>query len=125
MRKTVLACAAALALLAATGPRASAWFEIKICIHCGPNCCACCCGWPGYQLGCCGDGYPAAAPGFPVADGGFPAPVDPYGAAGQPAPAYPPAAYGSAGYGSAAGAYASSGYGAGYGSAAPSYWYGR
>jgi hypothetical protein len=151
MRKYALACTAAVALLAAAEPRASAWCQFEISfgfnVCCGracPTCGDCCCGWPGCPLDAgCPDGF---AGGYPVADYGYPAPAYGYGApaygypapaatpgpATQPAPSFPPppkpaddkqTSY--RGYSSYP--YQQTGYGYGtYGySQAPSYWYGR
>ncbi len=139
MRNYILACAAALGLLGAAGPRASAGccFSIHFsCCHechdCGDCCYAnpderCYCGWPGYHLDG-SEGHGMADGGYPVADYGYPAAYPAEAPSGQPFPPAPQPVGGPTssfdypGYGGDASGYASTG---GYGPSAPSYWYGR
>lgn len=149
MRTYLMACAAAVALLAAAGPRASAWCHFDCCISFSfsrgcdcPTCDNCCCGWPGYHFDCCGgDAYPGVDYGYPTA--GYPAPAGGSAAPATSSPSFPPApkpvdggrtsSYGYPGYGPDAAGYAGYGYssggyyggGTGYGPQVPSYWYGR
>jgi hypothetical protein len=150
MRTYLLACAAAV-VLAAAGPRASAWchFELHICCNHGcdcPPCDDCCydnpdvpyCGWPGYHLdGCGGDAYAGVDYGYPTA--GYAAPAGGNTAPAGSSPSFPPpptpvdggsrsSSYGYPGYGYDPAGYAGYGSsygGTGYGSQVPSYWYGR
>jgi hypothetical protein len=154
MRKLLLACTASLALLGATGMRASACefgFSIgfNITLNCWGCCTPCCnpccddcyCGWPGYHL----DGGYGDEGGYPVADSGYGVPATGYAAPAaapvpsEPAKPFPPAPKPVDGgkqssypgywpYGTQQAGYVSYGApSAGYYGAtqAPSYWYGR